>query len=226
MRYFIYILFLLTTIAGWAQQSEVRKVQPFTGIKVSQGIDVYLRKGNQESVRVEVSGISLSSVITEVSGDMLKVQLDDGRYRGSHTVKVYVTFVQITKLMASSAGNFYGESTIESKSLSLNTSSAASIELTVKVEQLHASASSAGDMELKGSAKYVEMDASSAGEINGYDLEAEEARVEASSAGDIKISVTQKIEAYASSGASIRYRGNPMKTNTNASSGGSVKKSS
>jgi hypothetical protein len=81
-------------------------------------------------------------------------------------------------------------------------------------------------MELKGSAKYVEMDASSAGEINGYDLEAEEARVEASSAGDIKISVTQKIEAYASSGASIRYRGNPMKTNTNASSGGSVKKSS
>ena len=226
MRYFIYILFLLTATAGWAQQSEVRKVQPFTGIKVSQGIDVYLRKGNQESVRVEVSGISLSSVITEVSGDVLKIQLDDGRYRGSHTVKVYVTFVQIAKLMASSAGNIYGESTIESKSLSLNTSSAASIELTLKVEQLQASASSAGDMELKGTARVVEMDASSAGEINGYDLEAEEARVDASSAGDIKISVTQKIEAHASSGASIRYRGNPVKTNTNASSGGSVKKSS
>jgi len=57
-------------------------------------------------------------------------------------------------------------------------------------------------------------------------LEAEEVTAGASSAGSIKINVTQKIDARASSGADIRYRGSPMKTNTNSSSGGSVRKSS
>ena len=39
-----------------AQDSEVRSVGSFTGVKVGEAIDVYLKKGDKESVKVEVTG--------------------------------------------------------------------------------------------------------------------------------------------------------------------------
>jgi hypothetical protein len=222
-RWFI-ICLLLAGTTGWAQQSENRKVGSFSGVRVSEGIDVYLKQGDREAVRVEVSGVPLDAVITDVSGDILRVQMSSGRYRGSRTVKVYVTFVQLSKLMASSAANIYSESPIRTRSLSLSASSAGTIEVNADAEEITASASSAGDIELRGKARVASFDASSAGEIDAYGLEVEEAKADTSSGADIKLSVTQKIEAHASSGSSIRYRGNPMKTNTNSSSGGSVKR--
>lgn len=209
-----------------AQEIETRDVGSFRGIKSATGIDVYLKKGSKESVRVEVSGTGIKNVITQVSGDYLKIHMDEGRYNRSRTVKVYVTYVELTKLSCSSASSIYADGIIKARSLDLSASSAGSIDVGVEVEALTASASSAAEIELRGKAKRVELEASSAAKINGYDLEADEADVSASSAGSIRISVGQKIDARASSGADIRYRGNPVKTNTNSSSGGSVKKSS
>ncbi|HEU5289295.1 MAG TPA: head GIN domain-containing protein [Cyclobacteriaceae bacterium] len=207
-----------------AQQTENRSVSSFKGIKVAEGIDVYLKKGEKEAVRVEVTGIKTSAVITEVSGDYLKIHMQEGRYK-DRTVKVYVTYVEVNRLSASSASNIFAENPIKTKSLILNASSAGTIDLEVDVDDLEASASSAADLELKGKAKKVLIEASSAGEVDAYELAAETVEAEASSAGAAKVSVTKEIRAEASSGGSIRYKGNPERSNTNSSSGGSVKKS-
>lgn len=223
-RWVFFFLFSVTLV--FAQQSETRNVGSFKGVKASAGIDVYLKKGDRESVRVEVSGTDLKNVVTEVSGDYLKIHMAEGRYSRSRTVKVYVTYVEVSKLSASSAASIYGESTIRTRSMSISASSAGSVEISVETERLEVGVSSAAEVELTGKAKVADFEASSAGQIDAYDLEAEEVTAGASTAGSIKINVTQKIDARASSGADIRYRGNPMKTNTNSSSGGSVRKSS
>lgn len=226
MKKSMVLVFLLMGSILYAQESENRNVGSFRGIKSSAGIDVYLKKGGKESVRVEVSGTDIKNVITEVSGDYLKIQMAEGRYNRTRTVKVYVTYVDLTKISCSSASSIYADEIIKTRSLSLSASSAGSIDIGVDVESLTASVSSAAELELRGKAKRVELEASSAAKIGGYDLETEEADCSASSAGSIRISVSQKIDARASSGADIRYRGNPLKTNTNSSSGGSVRKSS
>lgn len=226
MKKVMVLVFLLIGSFVYAQESENRNVGSFRGIKSSTGIDVYLKKGNKESVRVEVSGTDIKNVLTEVSGDYLKIHMAEGRYNRTRTVKVYVTYVELTKLSCSSASSIYADEIIKTRSLSLSASSAGSIDVGIDVESLTVSVSSAAEIELRGKAKRIEMEASSAAKIDGYDLEAEEADLSASSAGSIRVSVSQKIDARASSGADIRYRGSPMKTNTNSSSGGSVRKSS
>lgn len=220
------LLLLMSTTFLFAQQTETRNVRSFKGVKASAGIDVYLKKGNSESVRVEVSGTDVKNVITEVSGDYLKIHMAEGRYNRSRTVKVYVTYIELSKLSVSSAASIYGEGAIRTRSMSISASSAGSVEINIDTERLDVGVSSAGEVELTGKAKIANLEASSAGEIDAYDLEAEEVTAGASSAGSIRVSVTQKIDARASSGADIRYRGSPMKTNTNSSSGGSVRKSS
>ena len=220
------IVFLLLIAGGvFAQQSQTRNITPFTGIKVAEGVDVYLKKGDKESVRVEVTGTQVENIITEVSGSYLKVHMKDGNYRGNVDAKVYVTYVRLDKLSASSAGNIFSDGAIKATSMDISASSAGSIEVALDAESVTASASSAAEIELRGKTKSLSADASSAGEIDAYDLEAQKVQAEVSSAGSLRVSVTQDLVAHASSGGDIRYRGSPSKSVTDSSSGGSVKKS-
>jgi Putative auto-transporter adhesin, head GIN domain len=207
-----------------AQESEVRSVGSFTGVKVGEAIDVYLKKGDKESVKVEVTGARVSNVLTEVSGSYLKIHMQDGRYK-NRNVKVYVTYVSLEKIHASSASNVFSEGTIRANSMDISASSAASVEITIETGFASVDASSAGDLVLEGKARELALEVSSAGEVDAYALESEIVRANASSAGSAKISVSKELNAHASSGGSIRFRGSPAKTNTDSSSGGSVKKS-
>lgn len=224
----ILITLIFAGFAGTAvgQQSEVRSVGSFQGVSAAEGIDVYLKKGDKESVRVEVSGFTeLWHVVTEVSGTYLKIHVREGRFRKNINAKVFVTYRNISAISASSAANVYSEGTISTKNLSIECASAASVELSVEVDEIEADVSSAGDVELEGKAKRAEFEVASAGEIDAYDLVTGIVVVEGNSAGTAKIHVLNELYAEASSGANIRFRGNPSKSRTDSSSGGSVKKS-
>jgi hypothetical protein len=216
---------LITLIFSvYSQQMETRQVGSFRGIKSSQAIDVYLKKGAKEEVKVEMTNGNLKDVLTEVAGGTLRIQMRDGRYKKIN-VKVYVTYINMEKISASSASNVFSEGGIKSSSITINASSAASVEVSLDVENALVDASSAGTIRLEGKAKHLEVEVSSAGDIDAYNLESEIASAQASSAGSVKISVTKELDGHASSAGSIKYRGNPTKTNTGSSSGGSVKKS-
>jgi hypothetical protein len=192
---------------------------------VAEGIDVYLKKGDKESAKVEVTNVPLGDVLTEVSGSYLKVHMKDGHYRGKYSVKVYVTYVKLEKLSASSGGNIFSEEVIKSNSLDIHASSAGTIEIGAEADRIEVSASSAGQVEIQGKAGSLNADVSSGGQIDAYDLEAKKVSAEASSGGSAKVNVIDDIMANASSGGTVRYRGDPSKSMTNSSSGGSVKKS-
>jgi Putative auto-transporter adhesin, head GIN domain len=221
------LVVMLVAVTGFvhAQKSENRSVGSFTGVKALQGIDVYLKKGTKEAIRVEVTGVELKDVVTEISGEYLKIQMEHGSYRNEHSVKVYVTYVDLTKISASSAGNVFAENVIKAKQLSLSASSAGTIDIQIEAEQVDVSASSAADVELKGKATSILIRAVSAAEVDAYELVAENVDVETVSAASAKVNVVKSIKARAVSGGSIRYRGNPEQSNTNSTSGGSVKKS-
>lgn len=220
------LLLILVPALAMAQKSENRQVNSFTGIKTGEAIDVYLKKGDKEAVKVEVSGDNLDNVVTEVVGSYLKIHLrENGFFRNNTNVKVYVTYVSIDRIYASSAANVFAEGAIKADDLEIQASSAADIELKIEANQVRVHASSAADIILEGTAKSIDADASSSGEIDAYGLQVERADAKASSAGSIKLSVSQALEAGASSGGSVRYRGNPTRTNSHSSSGGSVKKS-
>lgn len=221
----IVLLLSLLTLVSQAQQSEVREVGSFSGVKSGEAIDVYLKKGEKESVKVEVTSAKLSDVLTEVSGNYLKIHMRSGIYKNRGTVKVYVTYVALNRISASSASNIFSDGMMKSNDMEINVSSAAQIELQIESGSLRVDASSAGDIVLEGKSKSLEVEASSAGDVDAYNLESEMVDARASSGGSVKVNVTKELDAQASSGGSIRYRGNPLKTNSDSSSGGSVKKS-
>ena len=225
MKKFLIIVLAFTFSWAVAQKSETRSLPEFTGVKVMEGIDVYLKKGDKESVRIEVTGTDLANVITEVSGSYLKVHMREGRYHGKMEVKAYVTYVNVDKLAASSAGTIFAENTLAAGEIGISPSSAGSTEVTVEASRREATASSPGSIELKGKCKSMILDVASAGKIDAGDLQCDHVEAEASSGGSAQVNALKSIVARASSGGSVRYRGNPEKQNNSSSSGGSVRRS-
>lgn len=223
-KYWALVVVAFSFLPAAAQQTDIRKVSGFSGVKAAEGVDVFLEHGDKEEVRVEVTGTDPSNVITEVSGSYLKVHMRDGRYR-SVDAKVYVTYVALDKLSASSAGSIFSEQPIQAASLGINAASAGSVEVTIDAREVSVSSSSAGDVELKGKVGKITIEVASAGEVDAYDLVAEDVTADAASGGSIKVQVRESLNAEASSGGSIRYRGNPDRSNIKSTSGGSVRKS-
>jgi len=224
MRQTLSVFILLASLtAALGQSSEVRQVGPFKGIKAGEAISVTLKKGDKEGIKVEVDGAPLNAVITEVSGNYLKIHMAEGSWK-NRKVNVTVTYVSLERVSASSACSIVSEGTLKTEVLDVTASSAASVELTVDAGRVTVDVTSAGDIILEGKAKGLTVEATSAGVVNAYNMESETVDVSTSSAGSVKVNVTKELRAEASSGGTIRYRGNPGKSDTRATSGGSVRK--
>jgi len=200
-----------------------RKAEDFTGIKVSSGIDVYLKQGNNMSITVDADENLHEYILTEVRNGVLNVYTD-ANIRESKMKRVYVTMKDINSVSTTSAGDVVGETPVKSDRLELTASSAGDIKLEVTSKEIKINISSSGDMTLSGETDILEADLSSAGDLNAYELTVREADISASSAGDADINVTEKLTARASSAGDINYRGNPKYIDSHSSSAGGIHK--
>lgn len=234
---------ILVAIGAFAQQKETRNLSSFNEVSAHEGVDVYLKKGSKEEVRIEASNIDMEDVLTEVSSGRLKIHLDGNKHRNVD-VTVWVTYKSLRAVSASSAADIESEEqivasgdfrvdvssagdvelSVKAKDLDVRASSAGDCELEVDIETLDASSSSAGGIEISGSVTTIDVEVSSSGDFEGYDLPSKNAEVSASSGGSAKVNVSEQLDARASSGGSIRYRGNP-RMDISTSSGGSIRKS-
>ncbi|MDR2890509.1 MAG: DUF2807 domain-containing protein [Alistipes sp.] len=103
-------------------------------------------------------------------------------------------------------------------------SSAATFDINGTVGLLNVDLSSAATFRGEGTADQINLEVSSAASFRGYDLTGRSAVVDASSGGSVHFTVTDELDAEASSGASVKYMGSPTRVNRDVSSGGSVRK--
>jgi len=198
-----------------------RQAGRFDGLRVSSGIDVYLRQTGNESISVETDENLQEYIKTEIKDGILNVYAD-ANIRKAEMKKVYVTMKDISSLKTSSAGDIIGETPVKTGNLKLSASSAGDIKIEVNADKIEADISSSGDITLSGKTDVLDVSLSSAGDLNAYELEVREADVSASSAGDADINVSERLTARASSAGDINYRGNPKYIDAHSSSAGGV----
>lgn len=241
MKKLTFLLVLLITSEIIAQNSETRRLSYFNEVSAQEGIDVYMKKGSSESADIEARGIDLDEVLLDISGDRLKIHLEGDNHRNTDVI-VRLTYTELVGLDVSSAASIEVQDQVVAKDFELEASSAGDLELDLVAEnvemdvsssgdidvkadfdELDARVSSAGDINISGKVNILEVNASSSGDFDGLDLDCKEAELSASSGASIKAGVSKKLRARASSGGSVRYRGNPEWVDRSSSSGGSVR---
>ncbi|MFB0938511.1 MAG: hypothetical protein ACJAV9_000586 [Urechidicola sp.] len=194
----------------------------FSGIEVSQGIQVRISQGNETKLTVEADENIIDLLITEIDGDILKIYFEKNVNRA--TRNIYLTVEKLNSIRTTSGAHVKNDGVFKTKTLSLDSSSGSHILLDLNVSEVTASASSGADIELSGSSDEFRGDASSGSHIDADELNSKIATADVSSGANINVYASQELNAKASSGGDIDYYGSPEVVNKSKSSGGSISK--
>ena len=218
-----YSMFTETVYGDGNVVSEIRNISGFDGIKVSSGIDVFIKQGDGENLKVEADKNLHDVIKTEVKNNTLYIYSDEN-IRKAKAKNVYVLYKNLESIKVSSSGDIKSVNTLETDNLDISLSSAGDLNLDVQAREIYISISSSGDAKIRGDAEYLKASLSSAGDLDAYDLKVEKCRVNVSSAGNAKIYVTKELDATASSAGDVYYMGDPEIKNLNSSSAGGIHK--
>jgi hypothetical protein len=231
-----FLLFTLPVLAQTVEKSlvydenvDVRKVNGFTQIDVSGAIDLYLSQGETDAVAVSSSSTEMTGRIrTEMRGNTLRIYFDskgiNWKTWGNHKMKAYVTFSKLDRIEASGACNVRLTNPLKGNSVEVEMSGASDFKGELKTEAARFKASGASRITVSGNTKKLFVEANGASDVRAYDFQAETGRVEASGASVIRMSIQKELDAVASGGSAIYYKGEGMIRDINTSGGATVKR--
>ena len=204
--------------------TEKRTTGNFKGISASSGFDVELKAGPVTEVIVESDDNIMKYIETTVSGDILKIGIENMHNLSDAHLKVYITAPEITSIRASSGADVVSRDVLKNNGrLSFNASSSATIVTDIDAPEVEANASSGASITLRGKTKNYHAEASSGANLKTDDLLTENTVVNVSSGAKANVRASVKLRANASSGADIQYYG-AANVDKTVSSGGSIEK--
>ena len=201
----------------------------FSGISVSDGIEVYLTQGSEESLAVSYSDEKYAERFkTTVENNVLKIWYDNKGVNWSDNnrrkLKAYVSFKTLEKLTATGGADVKLQSAINVNNLDMKFTSGAYFKGSIKAKEITVDQNSGSDLNISGSADKITIDVSSGASFKGYDLAVDFCEAKASSGAGVRISVQKELSAKAHSGGGIHYKGSALIRDIDISSGGIVKK--
>ncbi|SFZ93016.1 Putative auto-transporter adhesin, head GIN domain [Flaviramulus basaltis] len=195
--------------------------EPFSTIKATEGLDVYLTQSNNESITVEADENLHELIMTEIEDGVLKIHTKEN-IGNATSKKVMVSFKDISSIISTSGSDVFSTNTIIVETLNLKSTSGSDMKLDVNTSVLHCNSTSGSDMHLSGKTLKLIAEATSGSDIKAADLIAESSEVRATSGADITVNTSKELTARASSGGDVKYYGNPEKVNKNDSPSGSI----
>ncbi len=193
----------------------------FSKIKASEGLSVYLTQGSSEGITVEADENLQELIITEVIDGVLKIHCKEQIGKAS-SKKVNVNFKSVSGITSTSGSSVHATNVITTDNLKLKSSSGSSMRVKVNTNDLTCDSSSGSSLKVSGNTISLTAEASSGSTIKAGDLKAESSEASASSGANLTVNTSKALIAKASSGASVKYYGNPEMLDTDKSSGGSV----
>lgn len=215
----------------------------FDEIKVSQSISAEIVKSDEEKVIVTAPEDIIDEILVESINGKLVIKFKPNLNISARNVSVKIFAKDFSRVEANSSADikikdqFTQEKTdvivsssasitgnLEANNFSIEVSSSGSFTGKIWAVDLQAEVGSSGDLNMSGKAKNANLSASSSGTLNAQKLVAQNAEIEASSSGDVSVSVSDQLNAAASSSGDINVtkKGNLNILSQKESSGGSI----
>lgn len=197
-------LLFSTLFAAPAHGAEdARQLGAFRAIAIRGPINIEVRAGQAQSVKVIGRPEFIGKVLTSVKADELKI---DYAEKNNASVKdgdkIVITVPSLVKCVVEGAGQVVIDN--------------------VKEERLDLQFEGAGRMEAKGTAKWLRLKARGVGEVTTEHLKAERADVNFEGIGDVKVHASQTLNAVVRGMGSLTYFGKPKSLNKSVSGIGNV----
>jgi len=232
-----FILLTLMTAVGVAakaqnivydENAEVRTVGNFNGIEVSGAVFLYLSQGTTTGVAVSAGDAKYNNKIkTEVRDGVMRISVEGGVWNGfnwtNRKLRAYVTVTDMNRLDVSGASYVSISGTLKGDEIKIEVSGASEVKGILNVNKLDMDMSGASVAKLSGTVNEGTIDASGACKINSYDLVFNKCKVSSSGASNIKVTINGELNADATGGSTIYYKGAGVGKALNTSGGATIK---
>lgn len=197
--------------AGPLQEIEKNyAVLDFDRLEVGDAIIVTVEQGDFFSVSLKGDRRNIDDLRVDKAGSTLRVRFVEDRHRN----RQYDTYLTVTMpafrgavftgAVNASVYGFDNEDDVE-----LNLSGASTAQLQLHASSLEVKLSGASTLNVQGTAGFFDAHVSGASKLRGYDLEVEDADVQATGASTVRVNASRSLHAVASGASRIFYIGDP-----------------
>ncbi|MCC8145286.1 MAG: DUF2807 domain-containing protein [Bacteroidales bacterium] len=207
---FCFMCAFLGCSSSLAQES--KKMEKFTKMSMSRGVDVYFTQGDSYSLRIEGDSRHVENITTKVHNGLLEISRDKNfHFEKGSKVKVYVSAPSLEKVLVNSGSDFQCEKLKVNDSFSLTVSSGADAhigQLVVPVKTI-VSANSGADCKIsKLETGQCELSASGGADMEVTFAASEIVYAEATGGSDMKLRGQVKdikVKAFGGSDIDLRH---------------------
>lgn len=223
-------LYLFTVAAFWltlnlaAQTSEeTRTLKSFNAVKISNSIEAELVRGEKNEIEIAASGIDLDRISSETDKQTLVVKVSGSNF-GATSVKVKITYQDISEVSATTSAKVFVKSPLNAKTVKINAATSSYVEAEVNSQALVLDAATNAKIVVDGTAESLDLKAYTNAEINGTNLEVDEAKVKVNTAASANFTVNESIKGTAATTGKVRYQGDPSMVDVKTNTGGGIEK--
>ena len=191
-----------------------REVRNFTGVAAGGPIQVIITLGNTESLRFEGDADAISTLVSEVKGNVLVIRPQTSWTSWAHKYEnkkiiAYVSVKTLKSLTMSGDGKMSVTGTIKTDAFTTTLSGSGSITASVNVNQYTAVISGSGNLNVSGSGDNSTITISGSGNFTKKDFAVDNLTAVVSGSGSINVKVSDSINAVISGSGKVNYSGNP-----------------
>jgi len=168
--------------------SQTRDVAEFTRIDNRSSVDVRLRVGEDQRVRVRAGEKVIDDVRTVVRDGVLRVDFDHNGWGGDNVI-VEASVPRLDGVESSGSGDIEADG--------------------IGAEAFKVSSDGSADISLRGTAGRLEVDLDGSGNADLGELAADAARVSVGGSGDADVRVDKTLDVTVEGSGDVHYHGNP-----------------
>ena len=231
---FIILLFLTICASTiYAQNTEeIRNVSNFKGIRISSGIDLYIKQGNVESVRIVGDKDKLVKVKTEKEDDILRIYTENSKgwfnfdfdWSNKNSLKAYVTVKNLNSIAATGGSDVFSEGKLDLIKLDVKATGGSDVKLDLDTDELTCETTGGSDVTLSGTATVFKAMATGGRDLKAKNLRTIFCSISSTGGSDAHVWAEKEISISATGGSDVYYKGNARVVQSNSSGGSDVHK--
>lgn len=206
------------------------KIGPFSTLKVSSGVQVFLTQLDSESLRIEAKGFDRDDIVAEVKDGELRLSVRLQGWLGNNKanrnknryVKAYLTARQLTDITVSAGAQLTGESTFKAEKIGLHAKSGADLTMALNATDVDLSAGAGASATVTGTSETITASASAGATVDADELIAATCQAEATSGATVRVYAEKELFLKASTGGSVSHKGPGRIVSRKTSLGGSA----
>ena len=201
-----------------------REVKNFNGVAAGGPINVVVTLGSTEGLRFEGDADAISTLITEVKGNVLIIRPQNSWTSWSHKyenkkITAYVSAKVIKSLTMSGSGKMSLVGSTKGAGFAATLSGSGSISANIDVDNFNGVISGSGNLNISGKAGRANVTLSGSGSLAKSGFSVGTLSTTISGSGSINVNANDKINAVISGSGSVNYSGDASVDKTIIGSG-------